>query len=162
MKRIIMLSTLAIALGLTAILVGTTATLAQNTPTPIESTFTIKGACDFPVLFESSGKFHVVELPGGVTFLHAPSGHYTLTNLEEPDNQVRVATFTSVKETPLSNSETLVEIKGHVFFFGPGSFELLVGHFTFLRKGGSTSQGGSWELLSSEGRLDIDLCAQLA
>ena len=156
MKRIIMLSTLAIALGLTAILVGTTATLAQNTPTPIERTLTIRGACDFPVLFEGSGKFHVIELPGGVTFLHAPSGHYTLTNLEEPDNQVRVATFTSVTETPLSRGETLVEINGHIFFFEQGSFELLIGRFTFLVK------GGRWELLSSEGRLDIDLCAQLA
>ena len=154
MKRIIMLSTLAIALGLTAILVGTTATLAK--PTPIETTFTLRSSCDFPVLFEGSGKLNVLELPGGVTFLHAPSGHYTLTNLEEPDNQVRVATFTSVTETPLSRGETLVEINGHIFFFEQGSFELLIGRFTFLVK------GGRWELLSSEGRLDIDLCAQLA
>src|SRR5918994_1837556 len=128
MKRIIMLSTLAIALGVTVILVGTTATLAK--PTPIERTFTLRASCDFPVLFEGSGKLNVLELPGGVTMIHGPSISITLTNLEEPDNQVQVATHTAENQTPLDNGETLVTYTGHIMNWGPGTLELLIGQIT--------------------------------
>jgi hypothetical protein len=159
MKRIIMLSTLAIALGVTVILVGTTTTLAK--PTPIEgSAFTVRGFCDFPVLFEApDAKLNVIELPGGVTMLHAPTANYTLTNLEEPDNQLKVATFTSVTETPLPNGETLLETNGHIFFFEGEpikEFHLFFGKTTLV-----VHQNGQFELLSTEGQ-EIDLCTKLA
>jgi hypothetical protein len=154
MKRIIMLSTLAIALGVSVILVGTTATLAK--PTPIERTFTLRSSCDFPVLFEGSGKLNVIELPGGVTMIHGPSISITLTNLEDPDNQVQVATHTAETQTPLDNGDTLVTFTGHIMEWGPGTLELLIGQTTLV-----LHQNGQYELLSSEGQV-IDLCAKLA
>jgi hypothetical protein len=154
MKRIIMLSTLAIALGVSVILVGTTATLAK--PTPIERTFTLRSSCDFPVLFEGSGKLNVLELPGGVTMIHGPSISITLTNLEEPDNQVLVATHTAETQTPLDNGETLVTYTGHIINWSPGTLELLIGQITLV-----LHQNGQYELLSTEGQV-IDLCTKLA
>jgi len=154
MKRIIMLSTLAIALGVTVILVGTTATSAK--PTPIEVTYTVGGSCDFPVLFEGSGRLNELELPGGVTILHEASAKYTLTNLREPDNQITYTTYTSETRTPLDNGDTLVTFTGHITWWGPGTLELLIGQITLV-----LHQNGQYELLSSEGQ-EIDLCAELA
>jgi hypothetical protein len=154
MKRIIMLSTLAIALGVTVILVGTTATLAK--PSPIETTFTLRGSCDFPVLFEGSGKLNVLELPGGVTMIHGPSISITLTNLEEPDNQITYTTHTSETLTPLDNGDILSVLNGHITLWDPGTLELLIGKTTIV-----LHQNGQYELLSSKGQV-IDLCAELA
>jgi hypothetical protein len=154
MKRIIMLSTFAIALGVSVILVGTTATLAK--PTPIEFTNTVRGACDFPVLFEGSGRLNELELPGGVTILHGASAKYTLTNLEEPDNQITYTTYTSETRTTLDNGDILSVFTGHITYWGPGTLELLIGQITFVWH----QKGHYYELLSTEGQA-IDLCAEL-
>jgi hypothetical protein len=152
-RRVVVLA-LAIALGLGMILIGTRATSAE--PSSPDRSFTVRGACDFPVLFEPSGRgLNILELPDDRTIVTAPDTTVTLTNLEQPDNQITVVVTAAEHLTPQPDGTTVDVITGQILFWPP--LQLLVGHHTLLLN----KQGKVIEMLSSEGQ-EIDLCARLA
>jgi hypothetical protein len=153
-RRVVVLA-LAVALGLTMILVGTRTTSAKPSSSEEPNPFTVRGACDFPVLFEPSGRLNIIELPDGRTIVTAPGTTVTLTNLEEPDNQIRVVVTAAEHLTPQPDGTTLDVITGQILTWPP--LELLVGKHTLLLN----KQGKVIEMLSSEGQ-EIDVCALLA
>jgi hypothetical protein len=154
LHRRVVVFVLAVVIGVAMILVGTRATSAQPSPIDVTRTFTVRGACDFPVLFEASGTLNFIELPGDRTIVTAPDTTVTLTNLEEPDNQITVVVTAAEHLTTLSDGTTVSVITGQILSWPP--LELLVGKHTFL-----VNKGGLAELLSSEGQ-EIDVCARLA
>ena len=131
-------------------------------PEPVDETpFTVEGICDFPLQAELSGKTKVKELPGGRTLSTSPGLRVTLTNLEEPTNQVTYVITGSFLLTELDDGNEFVVARGRNIVFGPdvGMF-LTIGRFTFV---GFTADGATLALTRPEGngRL-IDVCAQLA
>ena len=131
-------------------------------PEPVDETpFPVEGICDFPLQAELSGKTKVKELPGGRTLSTSPGLRVTLTNLEEPTNQVTYVITGSFLLTELDDGNQFVVARGRNIVFGPdvGMF-LTIGRFTFV---GFTADGATLALTPPEGngRL-IDVCAQLA
>jgi hypothetical protein len=152
-RRVVVLA-LALALGLAMILIGTWATSAK--PGSPENSFTVRGACDFPVLFEPSGRgLNILESSDDRTIVTAPGATVTLTNLEQPDNQITVVVTAAEHLTPQPDGTTVDVITGQILFWPP--LQLLVGHHTLLLN----KQGKVIEMLSSEGQ-EIDVCARLA
>src|SRR5215211_650442 len=120
LQRTLMACVLAVALALVAALVAAEGASAAP-PQPINYSDTAEGYCTFPVLFEQTGKVQVHrELPGGEILV---TGHrpITLTNLDEPENQLidRGGGFAG-RITTLENGDALVVATGHNFLFGPG------------------------------------------
>jgi hypothetical protein len=152
LPRRLVVFVLAGALGLALVLVLSRASSAAP-PEPDEVDMIVEDACDFPVHFEGSGKVKTIELSDGRTIEVAPSFRVTLTNLEEPDNQVTVHNTAAFHITPLPNGAALFVITGQILSWPP--LELLVGRHTFL-----IDSEGNETLLSSAGQ-EIDLCARL-
>jgi hypothetical protein len=133
-------------------------------PEPVDTTpFTVPEgiACDFPLQAELSGKSNVKELPGGRTLSTSPGLRVTLTNLEEPTNQVSYVITGSFLIRELDDGNEFVVARGRNIVFGPnvGMF-LTIGRFTFVA---FDADGTPLALTQPEdnGRL-IDVCAQLA
>jgi len=131
-------------------------------PEPVDATIEpIEGICDFPLRAELSGKSKVKELPGGRTLSTSPGLRVTLTNLEEPTNQVTYVITGSFLLTELDDGNQFVVARGRNIVFGPdvGMF-LTIGRFTFV---GFDADGTILALTQPEGngRL-IDVCARLA
>jgi hypothetical protein len=108
-----------------------------------------------------SGKSKVKELPGGRILSTSPGLRVTLTNIEEPTNQVSYVITGSLLIRELDDGNQFVVARGRSIVFGPdvGMF-LTIGRFTFV---GFDAEGTSLALTKPEGsgRL-IDVCAQLA
>jgi hypothetical protein len=103
----------------------------------------------------------VKELPGGRTLSISPGLRVTLTNLEEPTNQVSYIITSSFLETELANGNLFVVARGRNIVFGTevGTF-LTIGRFTFIA---FDAEGTPLALTrpTGKGRL-IDVCARLA
>ena len=132
---------------------------AAAPPDPVDPTpFTLEGICDFPVEAELSGKGKVMQLPGDRTLVTSPGLRVTLTNLDEPSNQVSYVITGSFLLRPLGDGTELGIARGRNIIFGPdmGMF-LTIGRFTFIGfpDGTAVLQPGG------NGRL-TDVCAQLA
>ncbi len=147
-------------MALLMLALATTASAAP--PDPVDSTpFTVEGICPFPMLAELSGKSKLKELPGERTLSISPGLRVTLTNLEEPTNQVSYVITGSFLWTELANGNLFVVARGRNIVFGPdvGMF-LTIGRFTFI----AFDAGGTPVALThptGQGRL-IDVCATLA
>jgi len=148
---------------LAVLLLAFAGTASAAPPEPINSPpRTVSGVCDFPLLADLSGKEKTKELPGGRTLLTSPGLRVTLTNLEEPANQVTYVITGSFLTTELSDGNLFVVARGRNIIFGPdiGGF-LTIGRFTFV--GVEAAEGDIIALTppTGEGRV-IDLCARLA
>jgi hypothetical protein len=153
--------TLALAVALAVVLPRAS---SAAPPEPVDSTpFTVPEgiACDFPLQAELSGKSNVKELPGGRTLSTSPGLRVTLTNVEEPSNQVSYVITGSFLIRELDDGNEFVVARGRNIVFGPdvGMF-LTIGRFTFVA---FDADGTPLALTQPEGngRL-IDVCAQLA
>ena len=136
---------------------------AAAPPEPVQPpTFTVEGACDFPVLFEQSGKVKFIDVPPpeGDFMLVFPGAVTTLTNLEEPEHQVTVRGGGMGRVTPLANGDWLVKVSGHNILVVPGEgiFEVRRATFTLAPP---YDVGSELTILESRGKL-VDLCALLA
>jgi hypothetical protein len=133
-----------------------------NAPKPFHNTYTVEGACDFPVLIEEAGKVKDIELPGGDVLRIFPTQHSTLTNLEEPSNQVMLRGGGKGRVTPPSTEggDLLVTVTGHNVLVVPGEgiFEVRKATFTLAPP---YDVGSELTILEREGKA-IDLCARLA
>jgi hypothetical protein len=130
-------------------------------PEPVDVTATIPG-CEFPVLAEVSGKSKVIDLPSGQTLITSPGLRITLTNVEEPTNQVTYVITGSFLATEQDDGNFFVVARGRNLVFGPdvGIF-LTIGRYTFI---GQNIENGPTIALTQptgEGRL-IDVCTVLA
>jgi hypothetical protein len=108
------------------------------------------------VLFEVSGKGKTIELPGGRTIFTSPGLRVTLTNLDEPTNQVSYVITGAFHERELASGRLKVVATGRNLLFDPsfGMF-LMVGRFTFeVNEDAVTRPTG-------KGRM-IDVCVRLA
>jgi hypothetical protein len=152
---------LAAALALAVAVVVPRATSAAP-PEPVDETpIPIEGICDFPLQAELSGKSNVKELPGGRTLSTSPGLRVTLTNLEEPTNQVTYVITGSFLLTELDDGNQFVVARGRNIVFGPdvGMF-LTIGRVTFVAV---DADGTPIALTRPEGNgRIIDVCAQLA
>jgi hypothetical protein len=145
---------LAVALALAMAVMLPRATSAAP-PEPVDSTEVVEGECDFPVLLEVSGKEKVIEFDGN-TLITSPRLRATLTNLDEPTNQVTVGITGTVRVKELANGDVVFVFRGRNLLFGPDvDFILTIGRFT-----GSMTAAGEFSSITGEGRV-IDVCALL-
>lgn len=136
---------------------------AAAPPEPVEPpTFTVRGACEFPVLFEQTYKVKFIDVPGKDFMLVFPpaGGATTLTNLEEPENQVTVVGGGRGRVTPLANGKWLVEVSGHNILVVPGEgiFEVRRATFTLAPP---FDVGSELTIRETRGKV-VDLCAALS
>ena len=162
-RRRLVFVMLAVVLAL-AVVVVLPKTSSAEPPIRYDESQVYEGFCDFPVLWESTGHFKVRALPGG-DFLLTGRGVSTLTNVEEPDNQLIDRGGGSGRITPLTDEglegDVLVVARGHNLLFDPGEgIFLIIGQATFTVAGGPFV-GGDITILESKGRV-IDVCARLA
>ena len=114
------------------------------------------GYCDFPVLYEVSGKTKAIELPNGDVLFKNPGVRVTLTNLETGKQVTRGITGAFHIRT-LANGDTVYVFTGRNLLFGPDTdFILTIGRFT-----GRESAAGELSPITGKGRV-VDVCARLA
>jgi hypothetical protein len=115
-------------------------------------------ACpDFPVHFEGTLKAKAIEKPDGSFIFVGPGFRMTLTNLEDPDNQITVHnTAGAGHSTRLPNGNILLVVTGPHIEWPP--LRLFVGRVTLLIDG---DRGNVIRVVSSKGKT-VDLCARLA
>ena len=121
------------------------------------SVITTFGSCDFPVIIDISGKAKTVELPGGRAIVTSPGTRATLTNLDEPANQVSYLITGAYHQTELANGDLVVETTGRTLLFDQsfGMF-LAIGRFTFVLD----EEGSFVQPPTGKGRM-IDVCSLL-
>lgn len=131
-------------------------------PQPVDNSFTVEGACDFPVLIEESGKVMDIALPGGDILRIFPGARSTLTNLEAPSNQVTLRGGGKGRVTPPSTEggDLLVTVTGHNVLVVPGEgiFEVRKATFTLAPP---YDVGSVLTVLERRGKI-VDLCARLS
>jgi hypothetical protein len=86
-------------------------------PEPFELNFIEENLCAFPVLVKGDGKIKDIEKPDGSIISTGPGSRVTMTNLDEPDNQITVSNTAAFHNVPLSNGETLLVTMGQIFLF---------------------------------------------
>ena len=149
-----------VALALAVVLVLPRASSAAP-PGPVDVTTTLPG-CDFPVEAEVSGKSKVIDLDSGQTLITSPNLRITLTNLNEPTNQVTYVITGSFLTTERTDGNLDVEARGRNLIFGEevGIF-LTIGQFTFI--GREVDEGVIVALTPPTGEGSLtDVCALLA
>ncbi len=115
------------------------------------------GFCDFPVLFEVSGKNKAIELPNGDLLFKNPGGRTTLTNLDEPTNKVTYVSTGSTRLTELEGGDLRLITTGRTVLFDENIGILVpIGRFTLV-----IDEDGNFSQPTGNGRL-IDACARLA
>jgi hypothetical protein len=145
---------LAVALALTMAVMLPRATSAAP-PEPFDFTEVVEGECDFPVLLEVSGKEKVIEFDGN-TLITAPGLRATLTNLDEPTNQVTLNITGTVRVQEQANGDVVYVFRGRNLLYGPDvDLILTIGRFT-----GTETAEGEFSPLTGNGRI-IDVCALL-
>jgi hypothetical protein len=144
------------------LMVAFAATASAAPPEPVDSTpFLVEDICPFPMEAQLSGKSKVKVLPGGRILSTSPGLRVTLTNHEEPTNQVSYVITGSFLETERADGNLFVVARGRNIVFGPdvGMF-LTIGRFTFVA---FDADGTPIALTRPEGNgRIIDVCAQLA
>jgi hypothetical protein len=147
------------ALALAMVFVLPKATTAAP-PESVDRTTLIEGTCAFPVLLEETGKQKVIDLPGEDFLVTFPGLRGTLTNLEEPDNQMTLVEPGKGRVTPLENGDWLVVATGHNVLVVPGEgIFLSIGRVEFILAP-PYEVGSELTILANQGRL-IDVCALL-
>src|ERR687898_1045423 len=130
-------------------------------PQPVDNTFTVEGACDFSVLVEESGMVMDIALPGGDVLRIFPGAGSTLTNLEEPSNQVTLRGGGKGRVTPplVEGGDLLVTVTGHNVLVVPGEgiFEVRKATFPLAPP---YDVGSELTILESQGKV-VDLCTLL-
>jgi hypothetical protein len=103
-----------------------------------------------------------IDVPGEDFMLVFPpsGGATTMTNLEEPENQVTVRGGGMGRVTPLENGDWLVKVSGHNILVVPdeGIFEVRRATFTLAPP---FDVGSELTILERRGKV-ADLCAALA
>jgi hypothetical protein len=146
---------LAVALALAMAVMLPRATSAAP-PEPIDNREVIEGECDFPVLIEESGKEKVIETGNGNTIITSPGLRATLTNLDEPTNQVTLNITGTVRVQEQANGDVVYVFRGRNLLYGPDvDLILTIGRFT-----GTETAEGEFLPLTGNGRI-IDVCALL-
>jgi hypothetical protein len=147
---------LAVALALAMAVMLPRATSAAP-PVPVDRPGeVIEGECDFPVLLELSGKEKVIETGNGNTIITSPGLRATLTNLDEPTNQVTLNITGTVRVQEQANGDVVYVFRGRNLLYGPDvDFILTIGRFT-----GTETAEGEFSPLTGNGRI-IDVCALL-
>jgi hypothetical protein len=157
-QRTPMVCVLAGALALiVALLVLVPKAASAEPPEPIDfPPEELVGYCDFPVLYEVSGKTKAIELPNGDVLFKNPGVRVTLTNLET-GKQVTYVVSGSTRLTELEGGELLVVTTGRTVLSNPNIGILVpIGRFTFV-----IDEEGNFSQPTGNGRL-IDVCARLA
>jgi hypothetical protein len=130
-------------------------------PQPVVRTFTVEGACEFPVKFVESGKEMAILLPGGDILRLFPGGRSTLTNVDT-GKQVTLRGGGGGRVTlPQTEGGNLrVTVFGHNVLVVPGEgiFEVRKATFTLAPP---YDVGSKLTILERRGKL-VDLCALLA
>src|SRR5215210_1490274 len=153
LHRTLMVCMLAGALALTIALVAAKDVSAAP-PEPVDETpFTVEDVCAFPVTLEVSGKGKVIELPGDRLLGLSPGLRVTLTNEDDPANQVTYVITGAFHVTTLADGTQVVVATGRNLLFDPSGMFLTIGRFTFVPDTGMLATG--------KGRM-IDVCARLA
>ena len=137
-----------------------------NAPEPIVDSNIEENLCDFRVLIEAEGKIKDIEKPDGSIISTAPGLTVTMTNLEEPDNQITVSDTAAWQFTPLANGETLFVGRGQFFLFFDEDFTeelqqgiyLAIGRITWVEDAEGNPDASTFR---NDGQL-IDVCATLA
>jgi hypothetical protein len=130
-------------------------------PGPVDLTDTIRGVCEFPVSAEVSGKTKSIEKRGGRSIVTSPRLRVTLTNVDEPTNQVSYVITGAVHRKPLPSGDLLFVYTGRNLLFDPTDptlgMVLTIGRFTSVLD----QQTGTFTFPTGNGRI-IDVCARLA
>src|SRR4028118_632433 len=131
-QRTPMVCVLAGALALiVALLVLVPKAASAEPPEPIDfEPDTLRGYCDFPVLFEVSGKNKAIELPNGDVLFKNPGVRVTLTNLET-DKQVTYVSTGTTRLTELEGGDLRLITTGRTVLFNESIGILVtIGRFT--------------------------------
>ena len=129
-------------------------------PGPGDITFEAPDVCDFPVLVEITGKTKTIFLDGSQLII-SPGLRATLTNLEEPDNQVSFGITGPIRQRELENGVLLVVGRGRNLLLDPGGGTFLtIGRVVYTLT--PTAVPGVFDItiLESTGPV-IDVCALL-
>jgi hypothetical protein len=152
-RTTLMVCVLAGALALTIALVAAKDVSAAP-PEPVDETpFTIEGLCAFPVTFEVSGKMKMIDLPGDRLLVLSPGQRVTLTNEDDPANQVTYVITGAFHITTLADGTQVEVFTGRNLILDPSGIFLAIGRFTYVVNSGMLATG--------KGRM-IDVCARLA
>jgi hypothetical protein len=156
------LAVLVVGALMALLLLAFAATASAAPPEPVDTTpFLVEDICPFPMEAQLSGKSKVKELPGGRILSTSPGLRVTLTNHEEPTNQVSYVITGSFLETERPDGNLFVVARGRYVVFGPevGMF-LTTGRFTFIA---FDADGTPLALTrpTGNGRI-VDVCAKLA
>ncbi len=132
-------------------------TASAAPPDAVNSSVITVGSCDFPVRIDISGKAKTVELPGGRAIVTSPGARTTLTNLDEPANQVSYLITGAYHQAELANGDLVVVTTGRTLLFDQsfGMF-LAIGRFTFVLD----EEGSFVQPPTGKGRM-IDVCSLL-
>ena len=129
-------------------------------PGPGDVTFEAPDVCDFPLLVEFTGKTKTINLDGS-QLITSPGLRATLTNLEDPDNQVSFGITGPIRLTELEGGVLSVVGRGRNLLLDPGGGAFLtIGRVVFTLA--PTAVPGVYDItiLESTGPV-IDVCALL-
>ena len=125
---------------------------------PLGDPNAIAAACEFPVRVEYSGKAKTIELPGDRTIFTSPGLDATLTNLDNPENQVTLNVTGAIRQTVMENGDVVTVITGRNLAGDPeAGFVLARGNFSFV----FDAEGNLIQPLAGEGQL-TDVCTLLS
>jgi hypothetical protein len=135
-------------------------------PDPVDSEpATLVGFCEFPVLVEGGGKIKWIETGNGQLISPAPGWRTTMTNLEEPENQITVSNTGVYHVTPLPDDEELWVTTGTIFLLFDVDFTEELQQGIYLVHGRTTvvqDAEGNWDASTFRIRGQvIDVCAKL-
>jgi hypothetical protein len=157
-RMLVLLAGVALALAVVWVLLPRASSAAP--PEPVDVTTELPG-CDFPVGAEVSGKSKEMVLPSGQTLITSPNLRITLTNHDEPTNQVTYVITGSFLTTERTDGNLDVEARGSNLIFGEGvGIFLAIGRFTFV---GFEEEGPIVAITPPTGEGSLtDVCAVLA
>jgi hypothetical protein len=143
------------------------ASAAQAPPTDASGSFTIeKRYCGFPIGVQTDGTAKTLVVSDDVTIFTSPRLNATLTNLNDPENQVTLVLTGVFHQTVLDNGNVETVITGHNLILlnrklGEADYGIVyaIGSFSFIfdARGKRLVQ-----TLSGDGGQLIDVCALLA
>jgi hypothetical protein len=133
-----------------------------NAPVPVEGSQVLEpgavfGRCDFPILYELSGKAKLLTLPGGRFITTAPDQTATLTNLAT-GKKVTLNITGVFNQTTDENGNVVTMATGRNLLGDPqAGFVLAIGNFSYV----FDAKGNLVQPLQGEGQL-IDVCGLLS
>jgi len=134
----------------------------QSPPSPVETSQELPvgavfGRCDFPILFETSGKAQKLTLPGGRFIFTAPELTATLTNLKTGQQETLIITGAFHQSTDEEGNVVTVATGRNILGDPDAGFVLAIGNFSFV----FDAEGNLVQSLEGEGQL-IDICELLS